>query len=257
MKKIDIHQHYYGEAGLEKVLRVSAEQGIERICMSNIEYEPFQQKFSKALKQYPQIIGFGYIQLGIDDADMVWKLYEEGYKGVKVIRPAKNYSDAEYMPIYETAARLQMPVLFHTGTILIDRAADKRYDTNVDRMRPLHLDYIARRIPELKIIGAHLGVPWYNEACSIAYRHENVYFDLSGAVNTLSGRSDTFFETLTYWEDAKEKLLFGTDSYAEDIEPVMQRFEGLMEQFTIEQQEKFYYGNAQKILGLEEETACF
>lgn len=48
-------------------------------------------------------------------------------------------------------------------------------------MRPIYLDTIARAFPDLKIIGAHLGNPWYQEAAEVARWNPNVFFDLTGS----------------------------------------------------------------------------
>jgi len=197
------------------------------------------------------IVGFGFIRLGIDTWHLVDELYEQGFRGLKTISPRKNYSDKEYYSIYKRAEELNMPILFHTG-IKIFNPLDVKHDVACERMQPIFLDAIARAFPKLKIIGAHLGVPWYNEACMVARANPNVFFDLSGAINLLYELKPWFFETLTYWEMAKEKFVFGVDDHYERIPEAVNKFNILMDKlnFSQELREKIFYGNMEKILGL-------
>jgi len=45
--------------------------------------------------------------------------------------------------------------------------------------RPMHLDEIALYFPDLKIVCAHTGWPWVEEAIAIASKHPNVYLGTS------------------------------------------------------------------------------
>jgi len=197
------------------------------------------------------IVGFGYVRLGIDSANLVEELHDEGFKGLKMINPKKNYSDKEYYPIYKRAEELNMPILFHTGIMGRGSRGDG-FDTASERMQPIFLDTIARAFPKLNIIGAHLGAPWYNEACMVAKVNPNVFFDLSGVINLLCEMEPWFFKTLTYWEMAKEKFIFGVDGHYERIQDVVDKFGLLMDElnFSPELREKIFYGNMERILGL-------
>jgi hypothetical protein len=47
-------------------------------------------------------------------------------------------------------------------------------------MEPIMLDTIAFNFPELRIIGAHLGIGYYDLAAHVARWRRNVFFDISG-----------------------------------------------------------------------------
>ena len=49
--------------------------------------------------------------------------------------------------------------------------------------RPILLDEIALRYPELKIVIAHMGHPWFDEAIAVVRRHPHVYADVSALVS--------------------------------------------------------------------------
>jgi len=256
MKIIDAHQHYYSKTHtLEDLIKRSKDVGIYKVCLSACG-EQFNQPGNDAVKQtfnlYPDIIvGFGYVRLGIDPPSLVDHLHDEGFKGLKVINPKKNYSDKEYYLVYEKAARYKMPILFHTG-IMGRGSGNGDFDTACERMRPIFLDGIARAFPNLNIIGAHLGVPWYNEACMVARANPNVYFDLSGAINILHEMEMCFFDTLTYWNIAKEKFIFGVDDHYEGIQGAVNKFNILMDKLSFSQElrEKIFHGNMERILEL-------
>ena len=41
--------------------------------------------------------------------------------------------------------------------------------------RPIYLDDIACDLPELKLIGSHVGIPWHDEMIAMSWKHENVF----------------------------------------------------------------------------------
>lgn len=256
MRKIDAHQHYYKEPHtIGDLIEKSKAAGIEKVCLSaagDYGNGMYNEDGRQVLEKYPDfIIGFGFVRLGIDSWHLVDDLYHQGFRGLKVISPKKNYNDKEYYPIYKRAEELKMPILFHTGMKIFNEF-DAIHDVACDRMRPVFLDGIARAFPKLNIIGAHLGVPWYNEACTVARMNPNVYFDLSGAINLLYKMEPWFFKTLTYWELAKDKFIFGVDDHYEGIPGAVDKFNILMDNlcFSHELREKIFYSNMANILRL-------
>lgn len=76
-------------------------------------------------------------------------------------------------PLYELCAEYRAPVLFHTGSTRL-------YPSPIKYSQPVYLDDVAIDFPALKIVMAHWGWPWVDEALAILWRNENVYVDLSG-----------------------------------------------------------------------------
>jgi len=81
-------------------------------------------------------------------------------------------SNSQAMLVYAEAAQRGLPILFHTGVYI---AAD----TKLEYARPILLDEIARELPGLKIIIAHMGYPWVSETIVLLAKHENVYAEIS------------------------------------------------------------------------------
>lgn len=82
-------------------------------------------------------------------------------------------NDRRMYPLYEEAASLGVPVLFHMGTQFHD-------GTKLKFCRPIDVDEVAVDLPELKMIIAHFGWPWYEEAMAVVHRNVNVFFNIAG-----------------------------------------------------------------------------
>ena len=89
---------------------------------------------------------------------------------------------------------------------------------NSNWMRPVCLDAVLRSFPGLNIVAAHLGVPWHDEASTLARMHPNCYVDLTGACQGgwRLNKTPEFFRNQFFWDGAWEKVLFGTDILAID-----------------------------------------
>jgi hypothetical protein len=105
-------------------------------------------------------------------------------------------------PLWQYATRRRLPVLLHTGTTFVAQAP-------LECTLPRHLDPVAARFPEVKIIMAHLGHPYEGEAIVTARKHPNVYVDISA----LHYRPFQFYQSLMLVQEygVWHKLLFGTD----------------------------------------------
>ena len=83
-------------------------------------------------------------------------------------------SAPSFLRVCEALERLELPMLIHQGTTFA-RAG------SLLLARPILLDEIALRYPKLKIVIAHVGHPWFDEAIAVVRRHPHVYADISGA----------------------------------------------------------------------------
>lgn len=108
----------------------------------------------------------------------------------------------EFLSVCAALERLELPMLIHQGTTFA-RSSSLRY------ARPILLDEIALRFRELRIVIAHLGHPWFDEAIAVVRRHPHVYADVSALV----GRPWLLYQALVAAVEYRvdHKLLFGTD----------------------------------------------
>lgn len=101
--------------------------------------------------------------------------------------------------MYETCAALGLPVMIHTGTSVFPGARSRFGD-------PLPVDDVAVDFPELTIILAHCGRPfWTEEAFFLVRRFPRVFADLSGIP---PARMKQYLPRLP---EIADKLLWGTD----------------------------------------------
>ena len=223
METIDFHHHLLEEDNYaDKLVRKMDELGIDKTLISGLGigkgkkvdksvYEKYNlgplgadnDDVFAAIKKYPdRLIGNGYIRLGQDNTDKVDELVEKGFKGLKVTRPTVAYNDDACFPVYEKAEQYGIPILFHMG-IIISTPFDKEDDVCSMRMQPVMLDRIARHFPDLKLIIAHMGVPWFEESAIMMRFHKNVYTDFTGSSMGWRNRfSPTDYEKLLFWEGA-------------------------------------------------------
>jgi predicted TIM-barrel fold metal-dependent hydrolase len=261
---IDIHHHISRDwrEFMPKLRDKCAELGIDMVALCTTCTENLQ--LYEAMQVHGDfMLALGNVALGEEGPRAVDELHSRGFHGLKLIRPIVDYDDDVCMPVYERAAMYNMPILFHLGIIAADRTADPLRDVSMNRMRPVHLDRIARKFPTLQLIGAHLGNPWYEEAAEIARMHPNVFFDLTGS--TMKKKSPAFLDELFWWHKNEQygrmgdnhpydKIVFGTDVGLDMLEDVMNDYRAFMDHVDMDEERRaaIWGGTAAKIFGLEE-----
>ena len=126
------------------------------------------------------------------------------------------------------------------------------YGASSARMHPIFLDTIAMALPGLKIIGAHVGYPMYDEACAVARFRPSVLFDVSGGETV---RRHLLTRNLLGDEIDWTKVVFGSDASADPARIAAEaqawmaalRDRGVGE----EQLDRLFYGNAASLFELE------
>ncbi len=256
---IDIHQHlnklHYPdlEKYFEDLARISEEYGLDRLCVSGVGefYNGYDNSdVEQVFRRLPhKVVGFAFVELDVAKPGVVAEFHDRGFKGIKLIRPVKNYDDEAYFPFYEQMARYRMPALFHTG-IVIGAPGDSKKRVSSARMRPIFLETIARRFPELFLIGAHLGHPWFDEAVAVMKYNDNVFFDLSAIISEYIEDACEFFREKLFLEPPYEKLVFGTDSLIRDFSVGHGLHQSLFEQLELDAsvREQVMGQNADRIL---------
>ena len=113
----------------------------------------------------------------------------------------------------------------------------------LDYARPIYVDNVATMFPKLKIVMAHFGWPWHEEALAIALHKANVYIELSGwAPKHIPEIVIRYADTLL-----QDKVLFGTDYPMIRPRRWLEEFKNL--RLRDESREKILWRNAEKILG--------
>lgn len=158
------------------------------------------------VKQHPdKLIGFMSVDPMTEGPEHIeYAYYDLKLKGIKTSPIYTNCSllDYRFLRVFETAQRLRLPVILHTGATFPHLTLNK-YDN------PCALEEIALRFPNVVIVVAHLGYPKEKEYMHVIRKHPNLYTDISSLV----GRPWEFYNNMMlYYEwGHMDKILFGTD----------------------------------------------
>jgi predicted TIM-barrel fold metal-dependent hydrolase len=239
---VDIHLHYKRTPGfIDDFLRTT-----EHLNVTACMLTPFEDRkeVAEAAKKHPtRIIPMGSVLLDAPDVtQQIEELHDMGYRGLGELEfPQKTYVDASYMKVYELANRYKWVVLFHTGIVLRAKFTEPENVASY-RMSSQFIEEIARRFPQITVIGAHCGNPDYQWSAEIARWNPNVFFDLSGSTLTkLSGRLDEFSKFF-WWSKTEEgtetpeknpsaftKIVFGTDTSPAGAEHVLGQYNAMFD----------------------------
>lgn len=110
---------------------------------------------------------------------------------------------AKYYPFYAKCCELDVPIQMQVGQSLVYDPTYPRRSTG----RPIALDAVACDLPELKVVGIHVGIPWTDEMIAMAWKHRNVYIG-SDAHGPKYWPPSFVHYINTYGQD---KVIFGTD----------------------------------------------
>ena len=141
---------------------------------------------------------------------------EWGVNGLKLHPCAGLYAgDEECKPLYEMCLDHDLPVLIHTGSQ--PAPFKSRY------ARPAFVDDVAAEFPELKIIMAHVGHNWWEEAVLVGSVKPNVCYDVSGWQPAIGEYPQVFYRMLRRLLDTVGpwRVFFGSDGpYLNGILPL-------------------------------------
>ena len=127
-----------------------------------------------------------------------------GLKGAK-FGPIYNgvaLSDPRMAPVLEYLEKRNLPLTMHMGTTYARNAP-------VELGRAIHIEPVALKYPDLTMVMAHMGHPWYEECVVVARKQPNVYCEVSA----LSYRPWQYYNILMCAQEYKitDKVFFGTD----------------------------------------------
>jgi uncharacterized protein len=169
-----------------------------------------------------------------------------GLKGLKFHPTMQRFdpADQRFYPLWEKAQSLGMVCLFHTGTCGIGAGTPGAGGTKIRFSHPGFLDGVGADFPELTLIAAHFGWPWFLECLAIALHKSNVYIELSGwAPKYLPPEV-----TREIGKRLNRQTLFGSDYPFIPLDRWFAEFEELP--LSDEARSRILYDNAAELLGL-------
>ena len=159
------------------------------------------------VRQHPEkLVGFMSIDPSQQNAleELERSVSDLGLRGIKMSPVYQHYhpSDPKAMRVHARAEELGLPILTHA-------AYQGMANTPMEWASPLLYDPVAREFPDLKIILAHIGLPWFADAMVVSRKHPNVFTDVSG----LHTKPWWLYQALALILEAgsMEKVLFGSD----------------------------------------------
>jgi uncharacterized protein len=164
---------------------------------------------AEAISKYPsKFVGFACLDPRRPDAiDLLKHAVEDlGLRGVKFgpIYNGVSLLDPRMEPVYRYCVANNLPLTMHMGTTFAENAP-------IEYGRPIEVDEIASRYPDLKMIMAHMAHPWWEECIVVARKRPNVYCEVSA----LFYRPWQFWNILVtaqeYRITERNKIFWGTD----------------------------------------------
>lgn len=205
---------------------LSLEEMIQRMDQANIEhgfliaakagrpglkgcYHMPPEVVAEAVQQYPDrfsgLIGIDPFT-GMDGVrELEYAVNDLGFVGAHLYPhwfdlPPDN---AKYYPFYAKCCELDVPIQMQVGQSMI---YSKDYRCR-SVGRPITLDAIACDLPELKLIGIHVGIPWTDEMIAMAWKHENVF--IGSDAHSPKYWPSSFVNYINSY--GQNKVIFGTD----------------------------------------------
>ena len=204
----------------DKIVERMDEAGVDKTIIFDVDYDygmgdpkvSFEERidfYVGAVKKHPDRL---YGLFAIDPrrpkaVELTEKaIKEQGMIGIK-IHPSTGFksNDKECFPIYELAGALNLPIMFHSG----GTPASPGWDSS----RPVWIAEAAFMFPEVKMVIAHLGGDWWNEAVMGCKMLANVYVDVSSWQLLFRRDSQQFYRWLRDIIDevGVDRVLWGTD----------------------------------------------
>ncbi len=157
-------------------------------------------------KYADKFVGFAYVDPRRSDCmELLRHAVEDlGLKGVK-FGPIYNgvaLSDRRLEPVYDYLQDNNLPLTMHMGTTFARNAP-------VDLGRSIYVEPVALKYPELTMVLAHMGHPWYDECIAVVRKQPNVFCEISA----LFYRPWQYYNILVAAQEYRitDKIYFGTD----------------------------------------------
>lgn len=165
-----------------------------------------------------------------------------GFIGFGIIGQARHGfppSDPIWDPFYKASIDANIPVLIHTGLTGIGQGFPGGDGIVLDHGHPRHIDMVAARFPQLKILAARPAYPWQDEMIAVMLHKANVSYELHG------WSPKTFSPALKREIGGRlqDRIMFGCDYPVLKYEFQMERWRGLGYSESV--LEKVFYRNAE------------
>lgn len=191
--------HYEAMKVVDKAIVFGIARYGEKENVNDVVYEYVKKHKNKII---------GFLSVDPNDPNCIGEMRrcvnELNFKGLKTGPIYQSYHPHSYKAtiVFKEADRLGIPIMFHQATI-------PGTQNLLEAAQPLLLEKVAHQFPDLKMVYAHMGHPWWREVIMIIRRNQNVYADISA----------NFYHPWDFYNSLElarewgqlDKLLFGTD----------------------------------------------
>lgn len=202
----------------EVVVKLVREAGLDKACLLALDARAWKTHIpndyvASIVKQYPDLfIGFASVDPNMGSeaaADLDYAYHKLGLRGLKLAPCYQMYHPADPIafPTYAKAEALGMPILIH-------QAWTRMREAPMKWQHPVLLDDVAMAFPKLRIILAHIGLPWQVDCLHLVAKHPHLYVDISArdAVSYGGGLKALFQELkLAKTLMILDKVIYGSD----------------------------------------------
>jgi len=165
-----------------------------------------------------------------------------GFIGFGVIGQARHRvppSDPLWDPFYKASIDANIPVLIHTGLTGIGQGFPGGAGIVLDDGHPRHIDSVAARFPELKILAGRPAYPWQDEMIAVMLHKANVHYELHG----WSPKAFSPSLKREIGGRLQDRIMFGCDYPVLKYEMMVERWRSLG--YSDEVLEKVFHKNAE------------
>lgn len=228
----------------EDLIRDGSGSGVVHYLVHSVATKPYQVRtinsfIASEVEDHPGLFtGFGTLHPDSEDLKGDLKhIISLGLKGVKIHPDCQGFSldEDKAIRLGQLVSDAGLPLLTHCGDFRFSRSNPDQFKVFLDKL------------PDLKVIGAHLGgwSVWDEVSQKIAGKYD-IYVDCCSCLRFMEpGKAVALIRKF-----GVDKVLWGTDYPAWGHAEELKLFDGL--ELTDEEREKILYTNAAKLLNIEE-----
>jgi predicted TIM-barrel fold metal-dependent hydrolase len=120
---------------------------------------------------------------GIDEFERAASA-DAGFVGFAIIgqQPPPGFPPSHpiWDPFYKRSIDANLPVLIHTGLTGYGQGLPGGNNIHLDDGHPRHIDMVAARFPELRILAGRPAFPWQDEMLAVMLHKPNISYELHG-----------------------------------------------------------------------------
>lgn len=238
MSSADVADRYRDRDGRAVILGLDTE--------STTRYRPFSNTdVASMVASDPEIfIGLGSVDpaKGAKAVAGIHGAARLGLAGLAFDPMAQGFDPSErsMLHLWDNASDHGLIVLFHTGASMLGRGLPGGAGLRLRHGDPRLVDVVASLYPEMRVVIAHTGALWREEALAVAAHKQNVWL-------TLVGASGAEYERLLETADPPidpSRVLFGSGWVFDDLDEQLKGWDLVNDD--IEQQ--VLHGNAAQLL---------